>query len=219
MNLGACVAGNFVIYFHADFSVISSILGFLERWGGRDRLIWMMINEREQRIYTELLVIRCQQGEKEAFESVVELWQRPMLAFALRYLGRDIDACDAVQETWVSVIKRLNALQNPSLFVSWLFRILTNKCIDRMRERQREARRLEETDVEPESSEAPSENDSLRQAVQRLSDEHKILIMLRFGQELQIGQIAAILNMAEGTVKSRLHRALARLREILGDTI
>jgi RNA polymerase sigma-70 factor (ECF subfamily) len=64
-----------------------------------------------------------------------------------------------------------------------------------------------------------NENDYLDKAIQKLSDEQKVLITLRFGQGLQVGQIAAMLNIAEGTVKSRLHRAIARLREILGDTI
>ena len=187
--------------------------------GGPRPSYLMMMTEREQRIYTELLVIRCQQGEKEAFESVVELWQKPMLAFALRYLDLDIDACDAVQETWVSVIKRLNTLQNPSLFVSWLFRILTNKCIDRIRKKQGEESLLKNANIKLESSEISNENDSLSRVIHGLSDDHKMLIILRFAQGLQVGQIAAMLNIAEGTVKSRLHRALARLREILGDTI
>jgi RNA polymerase sigma factor (sigma-70 family) len=173
----------------------------------------------EQQIYTELLVIRCQQGQKEAFELIVELWQKPLLSFALRYLDQEIDACDAVQETWVAVIKGLGRLENPSLFVSWLFRILTNKCIDRIRKKQQEPRPLEQTAVKSESSEISTETEKLARAVERLPDEHRILIMLRFRQGLQIGQIAAILNIAEGTVKSRLHRALARLREILGDTL
>lgn len=177
------------------------------------------MNEQEQRLYTELLVIRCQQGEKEAFELIVELWQRPLLVFALRYLDQETDAWDAVQQTWVSVIKGLNKLKNPSLFVSWLFRILTNKCVDRIRREKSELRRLKQTNVKLESSEISNESESLSRAIQRLSQEHKTLIMLRFGQGLKTGQIAAILNMAEGTVKSRLHRALVRLREILGDTV
>ena len=177
------------------------------------------MTEHEQQIYTELLVIRCQQGQKEAFELIVELWQKPLLSFAMRYLDHDIDACDVVQETWVAVIKGLNKLENPSLFVSWLFRILTNKCIDRIRQKQQEPRPLEEALSKSESAEIPSETEKLGKAVERLPDEHKTLIMLRFGQGLQIGQIAAMLNIAEGTVKSRLHRALARLREILGDTL
>jgi RNA polymerase sigma-70 factor (ECF subfamily) len=177
------------------------------------------MNEQEQQVYTELLVIRCQQGEKEAFELIVQLWQKPLLTFALRYLDQQTDAWDAVQETWISVIKGLNKLQNPSLFVSWLFRILTNKCIDRLRKKQQEVYLLKQADIKLGTSEISNENESLSRAVQGLSDEHKTLIMLRFGQGLQIGQIAAMLNIAEGTAKSRLHRALARLREILGDTI
>ena len=176
-----------------------------------------MMNEQEQQIYTELLVIRCQQGEKEGFELIVELWQRPLLVFALRYLDHETEAWDAVQETWISVIKGLGKLQNPSVFVSWLFRIMTNKCIDQVRKKQVEKRLLRHAEVKPESSEISSESESLSRAIERLSEEQKILILLRFGQGLQIGQIGAMLNMVEGTVKSRLHRALARLREILGD--
>jgi RNA polymerase sigma-70 factor (ECF subfamily) len=175
------------------------------------------MNKQEKQIYTELLVIRCQQGEKEAFELIVELWQKPLLVFAMRYLDQEIEAWDAVQETWVSVIKGLNKLQNPSLFISWLFRIMTNKCIDRIRKKQTEKKLLKNANINSESSEISNESEPLSQAIEKLSDEHKALIALRFGQGLQVGQIAAILNIAEGTVKSRLHRALARLREILGD--
>ena len=177
------------------------------------------MNEQEQHIYTELLVIRCQQGEKEAFEAIVELWQKPLLVFAWRYLDQETEAWDVVQETWVAAIKGLNKLQNPGLFVSWLFRVLTNKCIDRIRKRQTEERLLKNTNVKLETLEISNESEFLSQAVQGLPDEQKVLVMLRFGQGLQVGQIAAILNIAEGTVKSRLHRALVRLREVLGDKI
>jgi RNA polymerase sigma-70 factor (ECF subfamily) len=177
------------------------------------------MNEQRQKIYTELLVIRCQQGEKEAFEQLVELWQQPLLVFAMRYLDCQTESQDAVQETWFAAIKGLNKLQNSSLFVSWLFGILTNKCIDRIRAKQTQERLLKKADIKPQISEASHEGESLSKAVAKLSDEHRTLIMLRFGQGLQIGQIGAMLNIAEGTVKSRLHRALARLREILGETL
>ncbi len=175
------------------------------------------MNRQEQQAYTELLVIQCQQGKKEAFKLLVELWHQPLLVFAARYLGQDVDAHDAVQETWLAAIKGLNKLQNPSLFVSWLFRTLTNKCIDRIRKQQADQRLLRHADITSETSELSNENELLNQAIQELSDQHRTLIMLRFGQELRIGQIAAMLNIPEGTVKSRLHRALARLRELLGD--
>ncbi len=172
---------------------------------------------KSNKVYTEILVIRSQQGEKEAFGLLVELWQKPLLTFALRYLEQESEALDVVQETWISVIKRLKKLQNPSLFVSWLFRILTNKCIDRIRKKQNEEKIINNANPKSETSKVSNENEYLEQAIQKLPDEHRTLIIMRFGQGLQVGQIAALLNIAEGTVKSRLHRALSRLREILGE--
>ena len=66
------------------------------------------MNDQKLKIKTELLVIRWQQGEKDAFESLVDQWQNPLLVFALRYLGHENDALDAVQETWIAVIKGLH---------------------------------------------------------------------------------------------------------------
>jgi RNA polymerase sigma factor (sigma-70 family) len=106
---------------------------------------------KQVQLYTEILVIRCQQGEKEAFGLLVELWQKPLLTFALRYLEQETEALDVVQETWISVIKRLKKLQNPSLFVSWLFRILTNKCIDRIRKKQAEKKLMKNASIKSES--------------------------------------------------------------------
>jgi len=177
------------------------------------------MNQQEQQIYTELLVVRCQQGEQEAFQLLVELWQKPLMMFALRYLEQETESWDAVQETWISVIKGLGKLQNPSRFVSWVFSILTNKCIDRVRKKQAEARLLKNANVKLKSQQISNDNEFLSKAIGQLPDEQRTLVILRFGQGLQVGQIAAMLNIAEGTVKSRLHRAIARLREILGDKI
>ena len=176
------------------------------------------MTEQEQQIYAELLVIRCQQGDEEAFQLLVKRWQKPLLLFALRYLDQEADAWDAVQETWVAVIKGLSKLQSASLFVSWLFRILTNKCIDRIRHQQSEARQLEHAHTTCDSSDLSNDSELLTRAIQRLSAKHRTLILLRFGHGLKIARIGAMLNMAEGTVKSKLHRALARLRDMLGET-
>jgi RNA polymerase sigma-70 factor (ECF subfamily) len=169
--------------------------------------------DEKQQIYTEILVIRSQQGEKEAFELLVELWQKPLLTFALRYLEQETEALDVVQETWISVIRKLYKLQNPSLFVSWLFRVLTNKCIDRIRKKQIEEKLMTNANQEKEIPKISNDNDYLEQAIQKLPDEYRTLIIMRFGQGLQVGQIASLLNIAEGTVKSRLHRALSRLNK------
>jgi RNA polymerase sigma factor (sigma-70 family) len=105
------------------------------------------------------------------------------------------------------------------MFVSWLFRILTNKCLDRLRKKKNDVPSLAEIDLPSEPSDISNESESLRKAIERLSNEHKTLVILRFEQQFSISQIAAILNVPEGTVRSRLHRTLVRLREILGVTL
>ena len=177
------------------------------------------MNNQEQKIHTELLVIRCLRGETDAFEPIVAQWQSPMLAFALRYLGNENDALDVVQEAWTAIIKGLHKLQSPSLFVPWMFRILTNKCIDRLRIKRINAQSLENVDLPSMPPETLDINESLNKAVEQLSDEYKTLVLLRFGQGLSTEQIAAILNIPEGTVRSRMHRTLVRLREILGEPL
>lgn len=96
------------------------------------------MNQQRKQQYTELLVIRSQQADKQAFELLVEMWQKPLWGYAIRYLEQDAEAWDAVQETWTAVIQGLTKLESPSQFVPWMFRILTNKCIDRLRKKKKQ---------------------------------------------------------------------------------
>jgi RNA polymerase sigma-70 factor (ECF subfamily) len=177
------------------------------------------MDERKRQLYTEYLVIRSQQGEKKAFELLVEMWQKPLWNFAYRYTGDESITWDMVQETWTAVIKGMDKLERPSLFVSWMFRILTNKCIDHIRKKQTEQQTLKQVCTPPREPEELEGLDSLPPALEKLSDEQRTLLSLRFGQGLETGQIAAILGIAEGTVRTRLHRTLNRLREIFGYTL
>jgi len=192
---------------------------FLGTPGEVKRLTVQTMDERKRQLYTEYLVIRSQQGEKKAFELLVEMWQKPLWNFAYRYTGDEAATWDMVQETWTAAIKGLDGLERPSLFVSWMFRILTNKCIDHIRKKQTEQQTLKQVFApirEPEDLEGL---DSLPAALGKLSDEQRTLLSLRFGQGLETGQIAAILDIAEGTVRTRLHRTLTQLRKIIGDTL
>jgi RNA polymerase sigma-70 factor (ECF subfamily) len=177
------------------------------------------MDKQKRQLYTECLVIRSQQGQKDAFELLVGMWQKPLWNFAYRYTGDESLAWDMVQETWTAVIKGLNKLESPSLFVSWMFRILTNKCIDHIRKKQTEQLSFKQIAVEQPELQEPDGLESLPAALEKLSDPQRLLLSLRFGQGLDSGQIAAILNTAEGTVRTRLHRTLNRLREIMGDQI
>ena len=88
-----------------------------------------------------------------------------------------------------------------------------------MRKKRNNAQLSKEMDIPSESSDTSKEKELLNKAIIQLTDEHKMLIILRFGQGLTNDQIAAILDIPEGTVRSRMHRTLVRLRKILGDTL
>jgi RNA polymerase sigma-70 factor (ECF subfamily) len=177
------------------------------------------MDEQKRQLYTECLVIRSQQGQKDAFELLVEMWQKPLWNFAYRYIGDESITWDMVQETWTAAVKGLNKLESPSLFASWMFGILTHKCIDYLRKKQMENLAFKQVAIEQQEAEEPDGLESLPAALGKLSDQQRLLLSLRFGQGLDSGQIAAILNVAEGTVRTRLHRTLNRLREIMGGQI
>jgi RNA polymerase sigma-70 factor (ECF subfamily) len=171
-------------------------------------------------IYDELLILKCQTGDKAAFEELVERWEKRLWHYAYKVTGSDSAAWDIVQETWVGIIKGIRKLADVAVFPSWAFRILNNKCADWLRSRVLQSKIDSEL-----SKEAQNESDArqdidvtselLPVAITKLSSEQRILLMLRYHEDFDIGQIAEILGVPEGTVKSRLHRTLNQLREMV----
>ena len=101
------------------------------------------------------------------------------------------------------------------MFVPWIFRILANKCIDQLRKKQAQEKLLKDAVAADRPPVKDEENEELSRAIGKLTDEQRTLIGLRFEQGLETGQIAQIFGIAETTVRTRLHRTLNRLREIL----
>lgn len=178
----------------------------------------MKMQNLQEKLHNELLVIRCRQGESEAFGELVREWQERMWRYAFRMTGSETAAWDVVQETWTSVVKGLKKLKDVSTFPCWLFRIVNNKCADWARQQKRQSRlngHLQEN-LKPQTSPGANEKeDELQAALDRLPPERKALIMLRYSQDFSVSQIAQILDIPEGTVKSRLNRTLHELRQIV----
>jgi len=178
-----------------------------------------MLKSRNQ-IYDEILIIKCRQGNGAAFDELVGRWQKRLWHHAYRMTGSESAAWDVVQETWYGIIKGLRKLEDVSVFPQWAFRIASNKCVDWGRKQKRKERLDNELMKKShnESNEMQNEGDetkSLRAAIEKLSPEHRALLELRYHEGFEINQIAEILNVPEGTVKSRLHRTLERLRQII----
>ena len=178
-----------------------------------------MKKSREQ-IYDELLVIKCRQADKDAFDELVGRWQKRLWHYAFKVTGSESAAWDIVQETWYGVIKGIRKLEDVSVFPRWAFRIANNKCADWLRRQRLRNRLNNELTKHTQSESGKKQNgdeatESLRAAIERLSPDRRALLILRYHEDFDIGQIAEILSIPEGTVKSRLHRTLDQLRQIV----
>jgi len=180
----------------------------------------IMRKSRDQ-IYDELLVLKCQAGDREAFQELVDRWQKRLWQYAFRVTGRDSAAWDVVQETWVAIVKGIKRVNDVAAFPGWAFRILNNKCVDWLRQQQSESRAGEELAARTSSANTTGQNSHeqvalVRMAIGKLPTEQQALLALRYSEGFTIEQIAKVLGLPEGTVKSRVHRTLEKLRQMLG---
>jgi RNA polymerase sigma factor (sigma-70 family) len=175
--------------------------------------------ERTDQLRDDLLVLQCQQGDQAAFERLVHRWQEPLLNYAFRLTGDWPAAQDAVQETWLVVIRGLLSLREVVRFRAWLFRIASHKCQDFWRRCQASRRVAEELQQrsDPPGATLPPRLDAadLEAAFGRLAPESRTVLALMYLQDFSVGEMAEILSLPEGTVKSRLFHARQELRQLM----
>jgi RNA polymerase sigma-70 factor, ECF subfamily len=174
----------------------------------------------------EQIVERALTGDAEAFGEIVRRWERRIFALAYGMLGREEDARDATQETFLAAFRNLRGFRGEAKVSSWLHRIAVNQCITR----QRRAKVRGETALEDEAeangaqfsapahesparvAESRETTDVVRRAVQALPTELRQVIVMKEFEELTFQQIAEALDLPLSTVKSRLYTALRQLR-------
>jgi len=175
---------------------------------------------QNERINDELLVIRAQEGAVEALTELVERWQDRLWRLAWRLTDDEQAAWDVLQEAWIVISRRIGRLGDPTAFPAWVYRITSNKSRDWVRRRQR-MRRADEAygqrRREAENGGDPSEPEyaDLREALADLPGRDRAILSLRYEDGFSTAEIAQILGIPRGTVKSRLHYARQRLRRFL----
>ena len=172
---------------------------------------------RQDRLNDELLVLRCQQGDAEAFTSLVGRWQQRLWRHAWRLTGNESAAWDVIQETWIGISRGINRLVDAAAFPAWAYQIVSNKCRDSVRcdRRRREAAETYAQWMQREEHEAAiaeEQYNDLREAIEHLSGPDRAVLALRYEENFDTAEIASILGIPEGTVKSRLFYARGRLR-------
>lgn len=180
----------------------------------------------------EALVKEAQRGDVAAFEAVIGRHQSMVYNLACRVMGNPSDAADAAQEALVKVYLKLPHFRGEAAFSTWLYRLVLNTCRDEMRRRRTErsyAGALTPGDEEDrplvrapgglDQPDVAAERQELRrtvqQAISRLREEFRILIVLRDLQGWSYAEIVEVTGLTLATVKSRLHRARLALRAIL----
>ena len=178
------------------------------------------MTDKEKRLYTELLLIRARQHDKKAFEALVKLWQESLWLYACRMTGCPETAWDVLQETWVTIIRRLDTLRDFKSFQKWAYRILTSKCIDiiRRKKRESEANKQYVNKFRTKGNQGAEQIETVKSTIEELGHERRAVLLLRFYEKMSIRQMAGVLEVPEGTVKSRLHRALKELKVLLKGT-
>jgi RNA polymerase sigma-70 factor (ECF subfamily) len=167
----------------------------------------------------ELLAVRCQLGEPEAFDALVERWHEPLWRYTRRLTDDDDAAADAVQDVWLRVLRALPGLRDPARLRPWLFGIARRTLMDRLRRRYAEPERVPVDAAEPLEPDADDDRAGELELVhERLAQlplvEREVLVLF-YLHELSLEQLAEVLGIPVGTVKSRLHRARRLLRRTL----
>jgi RNA polymerase sigma-70 factor (ECF subfamily) len=176
----------------------------------------------KETILLELLVLRCKRGDAPAFAELVRTWERRLFFYVRRLVGSEEDAWDVLQQTWLKVVQGIKALDNPRHLPAWLYSIARRTAMSQWRDYYREQLHIaEQADVTEVADEGDNDCGAFENAEQvaaglsRISLDHREVLTLYFLNDLSLNDIAAVLDIPQGTVKSRLSYAKRALRAVL----
>ncbi|MEG1658209.1 MAG: sigma-70 family RNA polymerase sigma factor [Oscillibacter sp.] len=172
----------------------------------------------------------ARKGDQNAFEQLLRLYEKRVFALTLRMCGNPEDAQEAAQETFLSVWQGLPFFRRESSFSTWLYRLASNACVDLLRREGRQRANAgpslddEELHLDLPGTAIPGPQaameqkelrDQIERGLQALSPEHREVLILRELQQLSYDEIAEVLELDVGTVKSRINRGRKHLRNFL----
>lgn len=173
------------------------------------------------------LIERTLEGEPDAFNVLVRRWERQIYGLTLRMLGRDEEAKDATQETFLSAYRNLSKFRGEAKFSSWIYRIALNICNTKLRSRSRATISLDEQ-REANGFELAADAEDLgsgiqqaqitkhvRRALQGLPSDMRQVIIMKEYEGLKFSEIAEVLGIPISTVKTRMYTGLSELRKRL----
>jgi RNA polymerase sigma-70 factor, ECF subfamily len=170
----------------------------------------------------EDLVRRAVGGEISAFGTLVERHERRVYNLALRMTGREEDARDATQDAFLTALRKLSSYRGDAAFTTWLHRVTINACYDLLRKRarapvlERDGERAPEPPPGPDHAQDVELSVDVRRALLEVPDDYRVVMLLHDVHDLPYDEVATIVGIPVGTVKSRLHRGRVALARIMG---
>ena len=184
-------------------------------------------------INEEKLIKAAQKGDVGAFEKLISQYEKKIYALCLHLLKDPEEAYDAAQEVCIKIWRQLESFEGQAKFSTWLYRIGTNQCLDLMRKNKKRSKDISLFQKDEESEEewilqGPHEKEGGAEAVEKkalqeviqlgigeLKEDYQVIITLRDIEEHSYEEIAEVLDLSLGTVKSRLARARQSLKKVL----
>jgi RNA polymerase sigma-70 factor (ECF subfamily) len=180
----------------------------------------------------KLLIKKSQSGDVESFELLISSYDKRAYNIAYRVMGNEEDAKDMAQEAMLRVFRSLKDFKGQSSFSTWLYRIVTNVCLDELRRRKNDKYVSLDSTIQTDSGEMHMElcsdretpesvyeqveqREVIKNAIRELNEEYRSVIVLRDIQGFSYEEISNILDCSLGTVKSRINRARTMLRDKL----
>jgi RNA polymerase sigma-70 factor (ECF subfamily) len=178
-----------------------------------------MLSNKEA-ILQELLVLRCKRGDERAFNEMVRNWERRLFFYIRRLVATEEDAWDVLQQTWVKVFQGIKSLKHPEKLATWLYKIARLTAMSYWRIHYREELHLTEKAqqievIQENENSAFEDAEQVTVALSRISFDHREVLTLFFLDDLSLNEIADVLGIPQGTVKSRLSYAKRALRAVL----
>ena len=165
-----------------------------------------------EQLVDEILVIDCHRGSVKAMEILVSRWQKRLWQYAYNLTGNAEASWDITQESWLSIIKGLRKLHDPTRFKAWAYRITTNKSIDWIR-KSKAVKQISIEEIEEQQS-SQKKDTGVKELLEKLDIRKKVILSLYYFEQLTVPEISIALKIPKGTVKSRLHNARKELKEL-----
>ena len=202
----------------------NSIVSIEQLKGGEERHMDALVNKRIRQVL---------KGDQNAYTDIVNLYQHKLYQVCFRMLGNKQEAEDIAQEAFVRAYINLHTYDQKRKFSTWIYRIATNLCIDRIRKKKPDyyldaqiagtdgldmySQIAAEEQLPEEAVEQMELQDRIQYEISRLPDKYRSVIVLKYIEELSLQEISEILDMPLGTVKTRIHRGREALRKQLNN--